>query len=372
MRLERGGPSEHLLRAANQARLAGDWTTALEQIDKALEVEETPQAISRLQWLRLRCLYFGGRRSLAMRTLQSVLSAGPPQTVEEWRLAIRLFPRHANPQFVLNTAVEAIRRYPADLDLLLQLERLCSRTGRWEVSRPVFETLASMPVGDDSYCQAARLLCLAGMAMRDRELALAGAQRIVARPELFAGRNEFLRAYAAAVLGLDADAKGDFSDALLRGARQRETNARIGVAAGCAALRRRDNEGLLKAVSRMDEFAAEASFGPAWRLAAGALYSLTEDWVACARQGLMQLACNVLRDRLRAGPARVHEIHAFALANLALSRGYREQPERSGAIFRDALGGWAALLGEEQWLGGFVEARLQVYARIDAKAYSLK
>lgn len=348
-----------LLRRADSARQAGKWSEAVQHVDQALNAAESPEDAFRLTWLRLECLYFAGRRSLASRQLQHILNAGPPENLEHWCLALRLFPLDRNPQFALNTAVEGLRKYPDSSELMVHLERLCASTGRWEAGLPAFESIAAAVQSDGSYRTAARLLCVAGMQLRNETLARSGALRVLERPNLFTGRHEFLRAYAAAVLGMGAPSQADFADRLLTGVRRRQTEIRIHVASAYAALSTGDWHTFI-AVTCVVDNSPEIPGGPGWRSAWSRL-SEAADWMTCARLGSLQLASEGLKHRLRTGSAAAFELHAFALVSMALARSQERESGAAGEHLRDALGGWAALLAGEEALRQFAQSRFGSY-----------
>ncbi|HEV2963281.1 MAG TPA: hypothetical protein VG649_15730 [Candidatus Angelobacter sp.] len=354
------------LRLADSACRAQDWKTAAGHLAKTCKEEQSSQLRGRLIWKRIECLYAGGDNRSARRVLQGMMKEFPPETTEQWCLAIRLYPKDANSQFVLNTAVEGLRRHPDSPELLLHLERLCQQTGRWQAACPVIEQIVAAANNDQQYCRAMRVKCSISIHLRDLSLAQATAHQIIENIGRIPQSHHYLRLYAATVLACTNSLQSEHAAYLLHRIRAKEIAARIHVVRGWTALRDGDWGQVGESLTAFEQAGTGLPIGNAWKKLVSKLYRCVSDWIVAARLGFPVLAYDDLRRRLRAQGSLSALLHAFALVNMSLaerklSQGLSDAAARS---LCESLGAWAAFLQNQSALQRFVEERCRRYGII--------
>lgn len=356
-------PKSEFLRLANSACSTQDWERAAECFAEAYQQEESPRSRGRLLWKRIECLYAAGQRVSAGQVLRSAMKRLQPETPEQWCLAIRLCPSEANPQFALNTAVDALRAYPASAELVTHVLRLCEQSGRWQAARSTVEEALTAAMSDQQYVVALRLKCAIALHLRDLALAQSAAHQILENIRRIPRPHDHLRLYAATVLGCCRSLRPGDASCLLQGVRNKELSARIHIVAAWAAAGVGDWKGMAKLLESLEQLDVSIPTGSTWKRITAGLYHHLSDWRVAARLGLPSLACDQLRQSLGKGPSPTTSLHAFALANLSLAQRKFSQglSDSADANLCESLGAWAALLQNNVAIGYFAKTRWTCY-----------
>jgi tetratricopeptide (TPR) repeat protein len=354
-------PKSEFLRLANSACRMQDWKRAAECFANVYKQEESPRSRGRLLWKRIECLYAAGERASASRVLHGV--GLRPETPEQWCLAIRLCPSDANPQFALNTAVDALKAYPASAELVTHVLRLCEQTGRWQAARSTVEEALAAATSDHQYAVALRLMCAIALHLRDLTLAQSAAHAILENIRRIPPRHDYLRLFAATVLGCCRSLRPGDASCLLQGVRNKELSARIHIVAAWAAAGAGDWGRVAKLLETLEQLGAGLPTGSTWKKATASLYQYLSDWRVAARLGLPSLALDQLRRCLGEGQSPTTSLHAFALANLSLAQRKLSQGslDAADASLCESLGAWAALLQNNVAIGHFTKMRWNCY-----------
>jgi tetratricopeptide (TPR) repeat protein len=361
---------------AEAARRLRDWKTAAENLEKACECEPLPEAHGRLRWCIAECWYACSEMRRAYASYKRAIQESPPETAQQWSLAVRLCSPHMNPQFVLKTAADGLVKYPTSTELMIHVERLCEETGRWHTARLVLGDVAQALQGTPNFIQALRLQCAIAAHTEDFELALRSADLILKNVESIPRNHEYLRSYAAAVFASNGSLSEPSARVLGQGAQGQEIKVRIRIAAVWSSVKAEDWARACQLVDDLgnargftgDRFAQDMALhgpiGKEWNNLSSKLRALASDWLVAASHGFPWLAHADLRQRLREGTPHPALLHAFALLNQSIAERNKAQDLRDRTLnaLEESLGAWTALLEDEDALGYFITNCSRRYA----------
>jgi hypothetical protein len=217
----------HLYRA-ELARIRRDWVQAAAQLGRAADSQPSAGPRARLLWYRAHCLSAAGAADEASRALQAARRAGEPGTPADWALILREERGDADRAHPL--AIEALRRFPQDAELVCHVERLSRLTGQWRTVPALAAGVLSEASDDGLRALAQQLECAAALHLRDVALAEAAAGRVTALSARLPEAQSHLRAFAATVLASRAALDTPAARALLVAGRSRPSDRRVQLA----------------------------------------------------------------------------------------------------------------------------------------------